>query len=145
MAPLHQPVKVKLGSETYTLPAKRLKVARQRRRDGRPGGRRQPVRWGAGRAFREVTGGNVDETVQPQVSYSKPAVRNFVSYVAKKVDRDPQDASISATGDSLNVVPAANGRALKQAKLTASCPRSIDRRRAQQGSQRPRRDRRSRR
>jgi lipoprotein-anchoring transpeptidase ErfK/SrfK len=126
VAPLHQPVKVKLGSETYTLPASRLKIRAnvnamvdQAIDASQSGGV-------PGRFIREVTGGNVDKTVQPQVSYSKPAVRNFVSYVGKKVDRDPQDASISATGDSLNVVPAANGRALKEAKLTQSLSKSIE-------------------
>ncbi len=126
VSPLHQPVKVKLGSETYTLPPKRLKIRAnveamvdQAIDESQSGGV-------PGRFIREVTGGNVDKSVQPQVSYSKPAVRNFVSYVGKKVDRDPQDASISATGDSLNVVPAANGRHLRQAKLTQSLSRSIE-------------------
>jgi lipoprotein-anchoring transpeptidase ErfK/SrfK len=74
--------------------------------------------WGVpGRVFRDLTGGSVDQTVQPQVSYSRHAVHRFVVHVTKNVNREPQDATISATGDSLNVVPAENGRTLKEGKL----------------------------
>ncbi len=120
VAPLNRPVTVKLGSERYKLPANHLKV-----RADVSGMVDDAIdasqSWGIpGRAFRELTGGSVNETIPPQVSYSQPAVHDFVKHVSRKVNRAPQDASISATGDSLNVVPAANGRTLKQGKLFAS-------------------------
>jgi lipoprotein-anchoring transpeptidase ErfK/SrfK len=126
VAPLNRPVTVKLGSERYKLPAKQLKV-----RADVNGMVAEAVdasqSWGIpGRAFREITGGTVDETVRPRVTYSQPAVHKFVKQVADQVDRDPQDASISATGDSLNVVPAENGRTLKQGKLFASVKTALD-------------------
>ncbi|MEK6252851.1 MAG: L,D-transpeptidase/peptidoglycan binding protein [Actinomycetota bacterium] len=126
VAPLHQPVKVKLGSESYELPADHLKI-------------RADVNgmvdeafdasqsWGVpGRVFRDLTGGSVDQTVPPQVSYSRYAVHRFVVHVAKKVNREPQDASIAATGSSLNVVPAENGRMLKEGKLQESLETAVD-------------------
>jgi lipoprotein-anchoring transpeptidase ErfK/SrfK len=78
------------------------------------------------RVFRDLTGGSVNHTVQPQVSYSLGAVRSFVQHVAKKVNREPQDATVSATGSSLNVVPAQNGRTLKEAKLENRLNQVID-------------------
>jgi lipoprotein-anchoring transpeptidase ErfK/SrfK len=117
VAPLHQPVKVKLGSERYELPADHLKI----RADVNgmvDAAIAASQSWGVpGRVFRDLTGGSVDQTVQPQVSYSRHAVHRFVVHVKSKVNREPQDATISATGDSLNVVPAENGRTLKEGKL----------------------------
>ena len=117
VAPLHQPVKVKVGSESYELPADHLKI-----RADVNGMVDEAINasqsWGVpGRVFRDLTGGSVDQTVQPQVSYSRHAVHRFVVHVTKNVNREPQDATISATGDSLNVVPAENGRTLKEGKL----------------------------
>jgi lipoprotein-anchoring transpeptidase ErfK/SrfK len=126
VAPLHQAVKVKLGSETYKLPADQLKI----RADVNgmvDDAIDDSQSWGIpGRVFRYVTGGSVDDTVQPEVSYSHAAVRDFVQNVAKQVDRDPQDASVSPSGASLNVVPAENGRTLKQGKLVTSVETAID-------------------
>jgi hypothetical protein len=126
VAPLHQPVKVKLGSESFKLPASHLKI-----RANVTGMVDEAIAasqsWGPpGRVFRELTGGSVDQTVQPQVSYSRNAVHRFVQHVAKKVNREPQDATVSATGSSLNVVPAQNGRTLKEAKLENRLNQVID-------------------
>ncbi len=126
VAPLSRPVTVKLGSERYKLAAKSLMVRADV--DGMVDAAIDASQsWGVpGRFIREVTGGSVDETVQPEVTYSQQAVRNFVKHVANQVDRDPQDASIAAAGDSLNVVPAENGRTLKQGKLLSSIETALD-------------------
>src|SRR5512133_732432 len=126
VAPLHRPVEVKLGSETYKLPASHLKV--RANVEGMVDDAIDASQsWGVPvRVFRDLTGGSVDQTIQPQVSYSRSAVHRFVEHVAKKVDRAPKDASVSPTGDSLNVVPAENGRTLKQAKLEQGLRKSIE-------------------
>ena len=126
VAPLKQPVTVKLGSERYKLAADKLDV-----RADVTGMVDEAIdasqSWGIpGRFIREVTGGSVDETVHPEVTYSHQAVRDFVNHVADEVNRDPQDASIAATGDSLNVVPSENGRTLKEGKLLVSVERALD-------------------
>jgi lipoprotein-anchoring transpeptidase ErfK/SrfK len=125
VAPLHQAVKVKLGSETYKLPADKLKI-----RADVNGMVDEAINdsqsWGVpARVVRYVTGGSVNDTVQPEVSYSHAAVRDFVQNVANQVDRDPQDASVSPSGASLNVVPAENGRTLKQGTLVTSVETAI--------------------
>jgi L,D-transpeptidase catalytic domain/Putative peptidoglycan binding domain len=126
VAPLHRPVKVKLGSETYKLPADKLKIRADL--DGMVDEAISDSQsWGVpARVFRYVTGDPVNDTVQPKVSYSHAAVRDFVQSVGKQVDRDPQDASVSPSGASLNVVPAQNGRTLKQGKLISSVETAID-------------------
>jgi lipoprotein-anchoring transpeptidase ErfK/SrfK len=126
VVPLHQPVKVKLGSESYKLPPSQLKI--RANVDGMVDKAIDASQsWGLpGRVFRELTGGSVHQTVQPEVSYSRTAVHRFVVHVAKQVNREPQDATVSATGSSLNVVPAENGRQLKEGKLENRLNEVID-------------------
>jgi L,D-transpeptidase catalytic domain/Putative peptidoglycan binding domain len=126
VAPLQQPVKVKLGSERYSLTAKRAKLhidvdatideaIDASQAGGIPG-----------RVFRYVTSGSVDDDIEPEVSYSARELGEFVDEVRAKIDRPPQDASISASGSSLNVVPAENGRELKAGKLRHSLEVVLD-------------------
>jgi len=126
VAPLKQPLKVKLGNQRYPLSAADAKVRADV--DGMIDEAINASRsWGApGRVLRDLTGGSVDEAVPPRVSYSPAAVREFVSEVAGEIDRAPQDASISASGASLNVVPSENGRKLKQDSLRESIQTALD-------------------
>jgi lipoprotein-anchoring transpeptidase ErfK/SrfK len=117
VAPLEQPVRVRFNKETFDLPAGKLRVRADldamvdeaiavSQEGGLPG-----------RTVRYITGGLVEERVQPEVSYSGRAVDRFVDNIADKINQDPQDATVSATGTSLEVVPAQNGRALRGAIL----------------------------
>jgi lipoprotein-anchoring transpeptidase ErfK/SrfK len=117
VAPLHRAVVVRLGSESYKLPASSLKV--RANVNGMVDEAVDASQSGGvpGRIFRDITGGSVNTTVHPEVSYSRQAVNRFVLHVTKQIDRPPQDATVSASGSSLNVVPAENGRTLKVAKL----------------------------
>jgi lipoprotein-anchoring transpeptidase ErfK/SrfK len=126
VAPLNRPVHVKLGSESFTLPADHLRV--RANVDGMVDDAVDASQsWGLpGRVFRELTSGSVNETVKPQVSYSRTAVHRFVEHVAKQVDRAPKDATVSATGTSLTVVRAENGRTLKQGRLQSSIVASVE-------------------
>jgi len=126
VAPLKQPVEVKLGNQRYPLSAAEAKLRADV--DAMVDEAIDASRsWGApGRVMRELTGGSVDENVAPKISYSAKAVERFVNQVAGSIDRAPLDASISASGSSLNVVPSENGRKLKRDKLLASLETSLD-------------------
>ena len=126
VAPLKQPLKVKLGNQRYALSAAdaKLRADVDAMVDEAIDASRS---WGApGRVLRDLTGGSVDETVAPNVAYSPAAVERFVNEVAGQIDRAPQDASIAASGASLNVVPAENGRKLKRDKLLESIQTALD-------------------
>jgi len=71
-----------------------------------------------GRLVRYVTGGSVDENVPARVTYSQQAINRFVRHVADEVDREAQNADVSASGDSLEVTPAKYGRKLRDNLLT---------------------------
>jgi lipoprotein-anchoring transpeptidase ErfK/SrfK len=71
-----------------------------------------------GRLVRYVTGENLDERVPADITYSRSAVNRFVRTVAGEIDREPRDASVNASGDALEVVPARYGRKLRDNLLT---------------------------
>jgi lipoprotein-anchoring transpeptidase ErfK/SrfK len=65
------------------------------------------------RLVRYVSGGSLDEQVPAGITYSQPAVNRFVRHVAAAVDREPQNADVEPTGDSLEVTAAKYGRKLR--------------------------------
>jgi lipoprotein-anchoring transpeptidase ErfK/SrfK len=69
------------------------------------------------RVWRDITGGEVDETIQPQITYSSEAVDNFIANVAAEINRDPVDATIEPTPTSLNAVPGEFGLTLREDEL----------------------------
>jgi len=71
-----------------------------------------------GRLVRYVSGGEVDKRVSAEVTYSQPAVNRFVRRVAAAVDREARDATVDASGSTLHVVRAENGRKLRDDQLT---------------------------
>ena len=119
VAPLRRPLRVTFRQRTFTLPGSQLRVhadidgaidqALEKSREG----------WLPGRMIRYVTGGTVDERITPQVGYFQPAVNRFVRRIARKINRDPVDASVSPTATSLNVVAAEPGRKVRDNLLTA--------------------------
>jgi lipoprotein-anchoring transpeptidase ErfK/SrfK len=125
LSPLKHELKVNLGSETWTLPGKKLKVRAnideavdEAVAESQDGG--LPTRL-----VRYVSGGELDEPVAAQLEYSKPAINRFVRHVAEEVNREPVDASVSASADSLNVVSGKAGRKLRDVRLTEDLEEAV--------------------
>lgn len=118
LAPQRKPVKVKFKKETFTLPAKELKIranvnaaidrALEESREGS-----LPTR-----VIREVTGGEVNAAIPVNVAYSEKSVNRFVKEVADGIVKEPVDASVSAGPSSLTVVKAENGYKLRDNLLS---------------------------
>jgi len=118
LGPLRHSLRVGYDGESWTLSGKSLRVhadldqaIEEAVADSRDGGF-------PGRLVRYVTGGSVDKQIAADVTYSEPAINRFVREVARQVDREPQDASVEPTADSLEVVAAKNGRKLRDNLLT---------------------------
>lgn len=118
IAPLKDTLEVSLGKETWTLPGEKLKIRAnideavdEAVAESQEGG--LPTRL-----VRYVSGSELDKPVTAELDYSKSAINRFVRHVAEEVNRDPVDASVSPSADSLNVVPGQNGRKLRDVKLT---------------------------
>ena len=118
LAPLQHPIRVGYDGEAWRLPGERLKVRTDL--DGAVEEALEVSRDGGlpTRIVRYVTGKEVDERVSADVSYSQPAINRFVRRVADDLNREPQDAGVEASGDSLAIVPAEHGRKLRDNLLT---------------------------
>jgi hypothetical protein len=134
VAPLRSSLKVSFDGETWELTGEQLKIradidaaVAEAVEDSQEGGL-------PGRLVRYVSGGEVDESISPEVAYSVPAVNRFVRRVAEDVNQEPQNADVEASGDSLTVVAGQPGRKLrdnllekdlKAAVLNANAPHAI--------------------
>jgi lipoprotein-anchoring transpeptidase ErfK/SrfK len=118
LAPQRKPVTVTFRKQKFVLPAKELKI----RADVASSVDRAIEESRSGslpeRVLRQVTGDELDKSIAVDVSYSKPAVNQFVRDVAEGVNEDPVDASVAAGPGSLTVVKAENGHKLKDNLLT---------------------------
>ncbi len=118
LAPLSHSLKVSYDGESWKLRGKSLKIhadlemaVEQALDASQDGGL-------PGRLVRYVTGESLDERVPADITYSQPAVNRFVRAIAEEIDREPRDASVNASGDTLEVVPAEYGRKLRDNLLT---------------------------
>jgi lipoprotein-anchoring transpeptidase ErfK/SrfK len=118
LAPLRHSLRVGYDGQSWVLAGETLKLhadvdhaVEEAIAESRDGG--LPARL-----VRYATGGNLDEQLPADLTYSRPAVNRFVREVASAVDREPRDASVEATGDSLSVAPAEYGRKLRDDLLT---------------------------
>jgi lipoprotein-anchoring transpeptidase ErfK/SrfK len=134
LSPLRHSLVVSYDGQAWKLPGKKLKIradidsaVEEAVEDSQEGGF-------PSRLVRYVSGGEVDERITPQVAYSKPAINRFVRHVAEEVNREPQNADVEASPDSLEVVAGKNGRKLrdnllekklKAAVLNANAPHKI--------------------
>jgi lipoprotein-anchoring transpeptidase ErfK/SrfK len=118
LGPLRKSLRVGYDGQRWDLTGKSLKVhanidaaVEQALEESRDGGL-------PGRLVRYVSGGGLDEQIAADVTYSHRAVNRFVRRVAAAVDREARDATAEPGPDSLSVVPAENGRKLRDNLLT---------------------------
>jgi lipoprotein-anchoring transpeptidase ErfK/SrfK len=77
------------------------------------------------RVGREVTGGRVEADIAPDVSFDSAAVDRFVRRVARRLDRDPQDATLKFSGDSLGEVSGHAGVTVQARRLRRDVGRAL--------------------
>ena len=123
--PLKEPVTVTFDGTRYILTPEKLKISAdidamvdQALEASREGGL-------PSRVWRYVTGGEVDESIEPTVSYDEQAIDEFISTIAEDVNREPVDASIEPGPASLNVVPGEPGRTLRADELRAQVEKAV--------------------
>jgi lipoprotein-anchoring transpeptidase ErfK/SrfK len=118
LAPLRHSLRVGYDGKSWTLDGKSLRVHADV--DGAVEEALAASRDGGlpGRLVRYVGGGSLDENLPAGITYSQRAVNRFVRRVAAAVNREPQNADVDPTATSLEVVPAKNGRKLRDVLLT---------------------------
>lgn len=134
LAPLRHSLDVSFRERSWTLPGEELKLRADIDRaveealaDSQEGGF-------PGRLVRYVSGGEVEEGISADVAYSQPAINRFVRQVAEDLNREPRNAGVEPSAESLEVVAGENGRKLRdnlltkdleEAVLNAQAPRTI--------------------
>jgi hypothetical protein len=134
LAPLQGSLQVTFRKRSWELPGEKLKIradvdaaVEEAVEDSQEGGL-------PGRLVRYVSGGEVDESIAPQVTYFEPAINRFVREIAVDINREPQNADVEPSGASLNVVAGKDGlklrdnlleKELKAAVLNARAPDEI--------------------
>jgi lipoprotein-anchoring transpeptidase ErfK/SrfK len=123
--PLDKPVTVTYSGTRYILNPEDLQISADL--DGMvdealEAGREESL---PNRLWRYATGGEVDETIQPTVSYSHEAIDAFVAKAAAAINQNPVDASIEPAAASLNRVPGEPGRTLHTDELKSSVEEAV--------------------
>jgi lipoprotein-anchoring transpeptidase ErfK/SrfK len=134
LAPLKGSLRVTFRDRSWELPGEKLKIranvdaaVEEAVEDSQEGGL-------PGRLVRYVSGGEVDESIAPRVTYFEPAINRFVRRVAEDINREPQNADVEPSATSLNVVAGKDGlklrdnlleKELKAAVLNANAPDAI--------------------
>jgi lipoprotein-anchoring transpeptidase ErfK/SrfK len=134
LAPLKGSLRVTFREQSWELPGEKLKIranvdaaVEEAIEDSQEGGL-------PGRLVRYVSGGEVDESIQPGVTYFEPAINRFVRRIAEDINREPQNADVEPSGAELIVVAGKDGlklrdnlleKELKAAVLNANAPDAI--------------------
>jgi lipoprotein-anchoring transpeptidase ErfK/SrfK len=125
VAPLKRSVQVNFEGNTYTLTPQQLQMRADI--DGMVDEAQDASQEGGlpSRLIRYATGGDVDRNISPRISYSNTAFEGFVKGVEGKINREPQDASISPTTTSLQPVPAKDGITVREDDLRSKLEAAI--------------------
>jgi lipoprotein-anchoring transpeptidase ErfK/SrfK len=118
VAPLQQPVVVTYDGKDYTLSPKRLHATADL--DGMVQEAIDRSREGTilDRVTRYASGGELDANLEPQVSYDKKAVKDFVNQLAEEINQDPVDATVVPSGSRLEKQAGEAGRAVEKREMT---------------------------
>jgi lipoprotein-anchoring transpeptidase ErfK/SrfK len=118
VAPLQQPVVVTYDGTDYTLSPKRLHATADL--DGMVQEAIDRSREGTilDRVTRYASGGEVNADLEPQVSYEKKAVKDFVNQLAEEINQDPVDATVVPSGYRLVKQAGEAGRAVEKREMT---------------------------
>jgi lipoprotein-anchoring transpeptidase ErfK/SrfK len=118
VAPLQQPVVVTYDGKDYTLSPNRLHAKADL--DGMVQEAIDRSRGGTilDRFTRYAAGGDVDADLEPQVSYDKKAVKDFVNQLAEEINQDPVDATVVPSGSRLVKQAGEAGRAVEKREMT---------------------------
>ena len=113
LAPLQGSLRVTFRDRSWELQGEKLKIranvdaaVEEAIEDSQDGGL-------PGRLVRYVSGGEVDESIQPGITYFEPAINRFVRRVAEDINRDPQNADVEPSGAELIVVAGKDGLKLR--------------------------------
>jgi len=125
VAPLAKPVTVTHNGKKYILSPEKLDVSADI--NSMIGKAFEASREGGlpTRVWRYATGQEVDESIEPTVSYDEKAIDEFVGIIAADLNREPVDAGIHPSATGLTVSAGEPGRTLKADELRANVEKAV--------------------
>jgi lipoprotein-anchoring transpeptidase ErfK/SrfK len=115
--PLDKPIVIRAGGHTFRLSPERSEVrtdvdgmVAEAVADSREGNLIQ-------RSWRNLTDGQVNKSVELKLNYNDRAVRSIVRHIARRIDKEPKDASIKPSAGGLATVHSKEGLALQGTDL----------------------------
>jgi lipoprotein-anchoring transpeptidase ErfK/SrfK len=107
--PLNRPVTVTYEKEHFTLEPNELDIESDV--EGMVDAALSESQEGGlpGRVWRYATGGEVDEEIEPSITYSKQTLDDFITGVGKNVNQPAVDASVTPSAGSLQPVDSQTG------------------------------------
>jgi lipoprotein-anchoring transpeptidase ErfK/SrfK len=123
--PLDRPVTVTYEKEHFTLEPEELDVEADV--DGMVDHALSVSQEGGlpSRVWRYATGGEVDEEIEPAITYSKGTLDDFIEGVGKNVNVPPRDASVTPTASSLQPVESQTGIEVRLHELRADLEEAV--------------------
>ena len=115
--PARRPVTVAVEGRRFTLSARRARIATDVEGMVQEALRRSREGNLISRTVRDLTGGSVDESVEPKITWSRSAVAGLVRRVKRRIDRPAVNASVSASASGLGKVPHRDGLAVRGREL----------------------------
>ena len=123
--PLDKPVTVNYEKDHFTLEADELDV--QADVDGMVSAALAASQEGSlpSRVWRYASGGEVDESIDPEVTYDEKTLDDFIKGVQENVNQPAVDASIEPTPTSLDPVPGQTGIEVKVDQLRSELQAAV--------------------
>ncbi|MBS1878422.1 MAG: L,D-transpeptidase family protein [Actinobacteria bacterium] len=116
--PLRESLVVKFDGDSWRLDGEKLKIHADLEPAIAEALERSQEGGVPGRLARYVSGDEIEESIQPQISFSGGAINRFVRHVAAEINREPENASVEPASDSLEIVSGHEGRKLRDNLLT---------------------------
>lgn len=124
---LKRPIKVHHGRKTFVLGPREAKISVDV--DGAVDQALAAADEGnlLSRTWRRATGGEVDRSITPSVSYSRPAVVRLLDKVRRSISRAPKDATVQLVASGPKEVPGVTGLAVDASRLHKEIDAAITR------------------
>lgn len=117
LAPLQEPIVARRWKRSWRLTAREARISADIEGSVNAAVARSREGSFVTRAARDLSGGSVDATVEPRMSYSSDAVIRLLDRVRSDLERDSRDASVAFSPSAVEPVPSRDGWEVRAKRL----------------------------
>ena len=123
LRPLQEPIVARRWKRSWRLTAREARISADIEGSVDAALRRSQEGSFLSRAARDLTGGEVDASLEPRMDYSRAAVVRLVDRVRRDLNRDTREARVSFGPSAVEPVPSRDGWQVRARELAARCAR----------------------